>query len=340
MQADPPSATPADAAPRPRRFDAFMRAALFDPRGGYYSRRVQDVGSAGDFATAPTLSPMLGAAVARWLRDGDPVRDVIEAGAGNGMLLARVARECGWWRRRGFRWHIVEASAGLRERQRQTLRGLRVRWWDTMEQALAACDGAARIFHNELLDAFPCRVLRWSGGGWEELHLTRDPGGPWREVFFPVNEAPESSALRQEWPGATGLPAEGQRVEVHESAHAWLQGWAPQWRAGAMLTIDYGAHFPGIYHRRPQGTLRAYLRHQRLTGPAVYENAGHQDITADINFTDINQWTAQLGWSVARDEVMSEFLSRHGARPRTATDRQLLESGAAEAFRVIEHRPG
>ncbi len=63
-----------------------------------------------------------------------------------------------------------------------------------------------------------------------------------------------------------------------------------------MLTIDYGGTTDEIYHRRPSGTLRAYRGQQRLTGGDVYELPGRQDITADVNFDDLQGWARELGW--------------------------------------------
>jgi SAM-dependent MidA family methyltransferase len=68
------------------------------------------------------------------------------------------------------------------------------------------------------------------------------------------------------------------------------------WREGAMLSIDYGGATGEIYKRRPQGTLRAYRRQQRLTGAKAYELPGRQDITADVNFDDLQRWAGGLGW--------------------------------------------
>ena len=48
------------------RVDTFMDAALYDPEGGYYVRAEAIGGQRRDFSTIPSLSPLLGQAVARW----------------------------------------------------------------------------------------------------------------------------------------------------------------------------------------------------------------------------------------------------------------------------------
>jgi SAM-dependent MidA family methyltransferase len=119
-------------------------------------------------------------------------------------------------------------------------------------------------------------------------------------------------------------------VEIHESYRHWLRGWAPHWTSGAMLTIDYGDPMPALYHRRTRGTLRGYAHHQRLTGHEIYQAPGRLDLTADVNFSDLEKWGEELGWKTTRHATLHEFL------PAT-TEPQFLE--AAKAFRVLDQCP-
>ena len=252
----------------PEPFSSFMSRALFDSQRGYYTRNIKTVGARGDFSTSATLSPELGKRIAAWLKDA---RNVIEIGAGNGQLMEQVQRSLGWWRRLGMRFHIVETSPVLREQQQKHLKG--VTWHETIESALAATGGEAWIYHNELLDAFPATLIEWHGGTWHEVWVP--------DELRPLEIDPQPfSALRH-----TGF-AEGQRCEIHPSIRDWLQNGFTGWKRGQMLTIDYGDEFPALYHRRPGGTLRGYLMHQRLYWPELLQSAGRMDLTADINFTD------------------------------------------------------
>lgn len=325
--ADPQQAVP---------FAEFMARALHDPETGYYARRIRTVGARGDFATAATLFPAFGEAVARWLKDEARahagIRHVIEVGAGDGSLMAGVRRASGLWRHLTWRWHIVESSPVLHATQRARL-GKAVVWHERLEQALAATGGEALIYHNELLDAFPAHLLEKRHGVWQEVHVRPDGGESLAELGWPVSECADFSAL-DHWQAR-----EGQRVELHRSVRDWLRGWAPHWRRGSMLTVDYGAPFPELYRRRPRGTLRAYLLHQRLEGAEVYANPGRQDITADINFTDLSRWAAGLGWRESPLTTLGEFLARHlpaGRQPAALLD----PDGAGGAFRCAVHRAG
>lgn len=308
-------------------FASFMARALFDPQRGYYSRQIKTVGARGDFSTTATLSPSLGKAVAEWLKEErrrqPQVRHVIEVGAGDGSLMQQVRKSLGLLQRWRFKFHIVEISAPLRAQQQQRL-GRRVTHHATLEEALAHTGGGALIYHHELLDAFPATLVQWSAAQqqWQEVWVP--------EALHPLALDPAPfSALRH-----TGF-ADGQRCELHPSIRDWLRGWMPQWKAGAMLSIDYGDDFPRLYHRRPQGTLRAYLLHQRLTGADVYANPGRQDITADINFTDYSAWLSECGAVQVSHQTLGDFLRPHGAPA------QLVDPfGAGGAFQCLVHRPG
>jgi SAM-dependent MidA family methyltransferase len=140
---------------------------------------------------------------------------------------------------------------------------------------------------------------------------------------------------------------DGQRVEIGKGCRDWLETWAPAWRQGTMLTIDYGETFPRLYHRQPQGTVRAYAVQQRLIGPQVYYNMGRQDITADVNFTDLMAWGASLGWTTVQFGTQREFLLQQlpetgdSTRQTNPADAFVLdEHGVGSAFKVLVQRPG
>ncbi len=266
--------------------EEFMRLALHDPRTGYYARKITGIGTRGDFTTAPMLSETLARAVGAWAVRAMKecgCRDLIEIGPGEGRLMESVRAGLPWLSRWKTRFHLVETSGPLREIQEKRL-GKRVRWHSTPGEALAACGGRAVIFSNELVDAFPARRFRKTAESWRETGVSFGENGLAGEVLLPPTDHPPESSI-------FALPhREGQHVEVHESYRLWLEGWLPDWKQGRMLTIDYGAEAAVLYHRRPAGSLRGYLLHQRIEGDAIYQNIGRQDLTVDVNFTDLVEW--------------------------------------------------
>lgn len=300
-------------------FDRWMREALYHETFGYYSAKIRGIGRRGDFTTWPVLHKSLAEGITRWALAHKPAGrwNLIEIGAGTGELAEAVLRTIGWWNRP--RYHIVDVSAPLRAEQQKRL-GRKAVWHQTVADALAACGGSALIFSNELVDAFPCRLFQKHGEAWRELALSIE-GGRVREIWRET-AVPESSAWAHEWP-------EGQRIEVQESFRTWQAEWLPAWKGGAMLTIDYGDTCPELYHRRAQGTLRAYVHHQRLEGREAYAGFGVRDLTVDVNFSDLQRWAGPG----AKFSTLAEFLAGHGIGGTQGL------AGAGEAFKVLTQSP-
>lgn len=74
-----------------------MEQALYAPVYGYYTGGAHKIGAAGDFITAPELSPPFGQALARQIKDLLPQTggEVYEFGAGTGALAATPAARTG-----------------------------------------------------------------------------------------------------------------------------------------------------------------------------------------------------------------------------------------------------
>lgn len=263
--------------------ERFMEIALYDPEDGYYSASIQNVGVRGDFSTASTMSPLLARGIMNeWkkaCKKANTQLPIIEIGAGNASLALSFMEALGFWGRLKVRYHIVESSEPLGNLQRLAL-GSAARVHDNMETALKACKGKAFIFSNELVDAFPARVFEQADDGWMEVGLSIKDGAI-VEVIRPIVNPPRISTALE------CTTETGQRVEVHDSYHQWFLSWLPHWKSGVMTTIDYGDELEQLYYRRPKGTMRAYFKHQMLTGMDVYERPGRQDLTADVNFSDL-----------------------------------------------------
>lgn len=331
-------------------FSTFMQRALYDPQKGYYTRRIAAIGRGGDFSTAIAISAIPGAAIAGWLagesRRFPDVRTVIEVGGGSGRLMSEVRSSLGWWRRRRFDFHMVETSPVLRAQQARVL-GETITWHDDLRDALDGCGGRAFIYHNELLDALPMDLIQWDRveALWKQVWLAPGRDGEpveWlRPMDMPDEQRRDFSVLRS-WNRSCPPPHPDQRCELQSGVRRWLHDWAPSWVEGSMLTIDYGGEFPALYQRRPRGTLRAYLQHQRIEGEMVYANVGRQDITADINFTDYRLWCRESGWEETFFEPLHVFIGRNapraldvgGAAGRFLTDPE----GAGSAFQCVGHR--
>jgi SAM-dependent MidA family methyltransferase len=325
--------------------DQYLETALYDPEGGFYCRSDGVGGARRAFATIPSLSPLLGRAVWRWAQalEGRGPLDLIEVGAGGGHLARAILDAAGWWGRRSVRYHIVEISPRLREAQAALLAGRKIRWHDSVEKALAA-SGRAAIVSNELVDAFPCKLLRYEGGAWRELRLNWPPAG---DTLLEAHDlgldlSPFTACDPLMWEGS--IPA-GQVVEIQPAFRDWRGGWAPRAAEVAILTIDYGDVMPELYRDRPRGTLRGYVAHQRLTGDALFRGPGTLDLTCDVNFTDLQAWGPSHGLRTIEFTDQAGFLDAwlpEKEKARHAADLEAISDpdGAGAAFKVLWQRGG
>ncbi|QYY36781.1 SAM-dependent methyltransferase [Ruficoccus sp. ZRK36] len=281
-------------------FERFMREALYHPDSGYYSQHITNVGREGDFSTTTTLNSILGDAVAAWLVDqrhrlfGDTPCAVIELGPGNGALLRQVHQALEKEKRiEGFSFCAVETSPVFRAGLRRSFQGA-VEVCDTLAQALELCDGRALIYSNEFVDAFPAVQLAWRKDDWREIYVGVDDGEPheWSKPLLRGIDADAPTRVREDL-----------RIFVHPSYHAWLRRSLSRLKLGAVLTIDYGKAYPST-------ECRAYRRHERLEGMDIFAHMGEQDVTCDVNFTDLRRWGEQLGLRTRGMGSQAEFLEK------------------------------
>lgn len=313
----------------------FMSFALHDEEIGYYVRGVQEIGREGDFSTFAThaaVGRLLARGIKNWIYESRreyfrmPTVPICELGPGAGELARGVLQEMGW---RGWveQLNFVERSKPLQQLQRVRCRLRRVRWFPTIEDFLHQSGGKGIVYSNEFVDAFPCSLWQWTEGGWREVGL-RIQGEQIQELLLDREELPPSTAFRLK------LFSVGQRLEVHESFQEWMEKWSSLAKKCVFLIIDYGAEVGELYERRPRGTLRGYFRHERIEWPEVCYRVGQQDLTADVNFSDLQQWARELGWEVRQFRKLDEFLCRYLQGQKLHLGEQ-LEAGL-RAFCVLE----
>ncbi len=309
------------------RMDRWMQEALYHPQFGYYTSGIRGIGRGGDFTTWPVLEGSLASGIGKWIKSQPHKKHIIEIGAGTGALAAALLGNMtifnGWLRKPHY--HIVEVSPILKKEQQNLLRRNGVTWHDSVNCALQACHGQATLIANELVDAFPCRIFRFSPPGWEERFVSLHEG-KLQEIWEPAKDLPVSSAWNHPWRA-------GQHIEIHESFGKWLASWRSNWQAGAFLLVDYGAECPGVFRDHPLGTLRAYSHHQRIEGLAALQGFGLRDLTADVNFSDVREFARLANLNASTSESLADFLQNHGIK---IADPRLWEpGGAGEAFRII-----
>lgn len=296
-------------------FADFMNMALYDPELGYY-QNLQAIGKYGDFVTAPELTPFFAATIAAFAKDlsekqGFPLQ-FYEFGAGSGALAKGIlhyfqtqAVDC--------KYHIVDVSAGLKHQQQRELADFqdKIIWheqWPSNMQGF--------VIANELLDALPVRSFARHREQTElilERRVVVDAAGAL--TFQGIFQADiQEKVLRLEAElgcRLTSPVAEWFLGEIAEWQPAWLQMLSKHWQQGALLLIDYGELATELYApARALGTLRAHYR--QVAHDDVFYYPGLQDVTAQVNFSQVQQQAEALGWQPYFYDTQANFLLQQG----------------------------
>ncbi len=291
-------------------FAEFMHMALYTLRLGYYSGGAQKFGLAGDFVTAPEISPLFAQTLARqyaqleaaWILA--PRADILELGAGTGKMAVDLLQELQVLGALPERYFVLEVSDHLRHIQRETCEKnlpaelfAKLIWLETLPEKFNGL-----ILGNEVLDAIPTHVLHKTARGWCERGVSFEDGFVWQDAPLSL------PGLAENLP--ENLP-EGYITEVCPAASGLVRSLAESLQTGAILLIDYGFSAQEYYHpQRNQGTLMCHFQHYAHDNPLIY--VGLQDITAHVDFTQITLAGEAHGISLAGYVTQAQFLMNCG----------------------------
>ena len=270
-------------------FARYMEITLYSPGLGYYAAGASKFGASGDFTTAPEHSHLFGRSLARQIAQilAETGGEILEVGAGSGKLACDVLLELQNLDALPDRYYILELSATLQTRQRETITAQapqwleRVQWLDRLPQTFTGV-----IFGNEVLDAMPVHLVTRSHGVLCERGVALNA-----EQLAWVDRPMEYGALLA---AATALDLpEGYVTEINLAAPAFIASLADCLTRGVLLFIDYGFPRAEYYHpQRNQGTLMCHYRHHAHGDPFFWP--GLQDITAHVDFSALATNTPDL----------------------------------------------
>lgn len=346
-------------------FSRYMQLALYEPGLGYYSAGAVKFGAAGDFVTAPELSPFFARACAqvfdrllRALGGGD----WLELGPGSGRFAADALIAMQSMQTPLQQARLLEVSADLRAVQQARLSNasLPMTWLDCIPKEFSGV-----MFGNEVMDALPCERFVVRDGQFWRLGVGRAarsavdavPTFEWRmrpadgacadDDAFQTHAADLTRWLISRGAlAATRLP-EAYCGEWHPALSAWVQTLADSLSAGAVVLADYGLPRQQLYHPdRVTGSLRCHHRHHAHADPFLWP--GLTDITSWVDFTAVAEAGLAAGLHLAQFTTQTAFLLGSGLIPSPTTPheaqglRQLLlpgEMGEAVKFMVLTRDP-
>jgi SAM-dependent MidA family methyltransferase len=282
------------------RFDRFVELALYDAEAGYYRADRTRVGRTqqSDFYTATSSGPLFGELVVAACR----------------TLLAPESLE---------KFSFVEVGAepggGVLKNVNHDFGSTRtVKIGEPLELS-----GKCVVFSNELFDAQPFRRLVRKNGAWEELGV-RWNGNHFEECTWP--HAPDDLN--------TTLPSnapEGYHLDLSPAAEDLAERMARQPWHGLFLAFDYGKTWAELTTSSPQGTARAYFRHQQEKD--LLARPGKQDLTVHVCWDFLTRTLRRHGFMSPEVQSQEAFFIHHAAG-------FIADVVAAEAARLSPRKMG
>jgi SAM-dependent MidA family methyltransferase len=294
-------------------FAEFMQMELYTPSFGYYSGGAKKFGMAGDFVTAPEISPLFAQTLALQasqileLTQGD----ILELGAGTGKLAADLLLELQALNQLPKQYFILEVSDHLRQIQLETLQkklpadlyGLLV-WLETLPESFTGL-----IVGNEVLDAIPVHLIVNTAQGLHERGVSFQKKLD-KEFDFIWQDKPLGKGKLHDEVSTYFLPND-YLTEFCPAALGLMNSLADCLKQGVILMIDYGFGAAEYYHpQRNQGTLMCHYQQLAHDNPLI--NVGLQDITAHVNFTRIAHTGQTHGIRLAGYVNQAQFLINCG----------------------------
>ena len=294
-------------------FSEYMEMALYEPGLGYYSAGLQKFGEGGDFVTAPQLGDVFARCLAKQIEQlgaGLGQFDIIEAGAGSGILAADLLKSL-QSNNPPTRYRILERSAYLRQVQKETLGRLVPQWMDRISwlDAPPDEDWQGVFLANEVLDALTVERFCVESEDVRQLQIVNGPAGfDWHKGSFPDKTQAQIKAVLS---GLAHYPASGYCSEVNTSLPAWLQTVTSSLQKGLALFIDYGYTRKEYYQpQRRDGTLICHYRHRAHDDPFTWP--GLTDISASVDFTALAEAADECGLEVCDYTTHVMFLMACG----------------------------
>src|SRR5207249_2917430 len=227
--------------------------------------------------------------------------DVLEVGAGSGALAATLLEELERSAAVPRNYLILELSADLRERSRDTLAARvphlleRVAWLNRLPPVFSGV-----VLGNEVLDAMPAHVVRVQDGKVEEggVGVRNDRlGWSWRLA----SGAPLAAARTLQLP-------EGYRTEIQQAAQGFMRSLSGVLEKGAAFFVDYGFPQKEYYHpQRRTGRSCAITATTRT--PILFSSPACRTSPATSISAPLPEPRARAGWRSPATPARRSFWS-------------------------------
>ncbi len=296
-------------------FERFMSLALYHEKYGYYNSDQPKTGKQGDFYTSTGVHDVYARMIAKVLTEAfqaNQIRPVIvDVGSGDGRFITAFLNEVQILDANLYEelaYYVIESSAYHQQLIKERTASYDIHIFSSLyelKKELPKLNGI--LFSNELLDAFPVRVVEKYEGELLEVCVGLNESGKLIELYKPCTDEEVIT-----WINHFCFEIENhQRVEVPLRMTDWLNQIGEWLVDGRVYTVDYG--YTNNEWRNParwKGSLRGYKNHQLINNPLQYP--GEMDLTTHVPIDAVKVIGERCGLSWLSCEPQGRFLLKHG----------------------------
>lgn len=317
-------------------FAEFMETCLYDPDLGYYNSKIDQIGTSGDYYTAPSTHPGFGAIIALQLKtmwellECPKTFTIVEGGGNKGRLAIdiltylstlddRFISSIEYWVLETNRRTLIDIKSFISSSSKHDLS------WENSTDVPLIENGV--FLSNELFDAYPRHRLQNFSNHLQEIYVSLN-----NTDFVETIDEPSSLSLIEHFEDLQLTLPNGAKVEVDLQGPKLMERIGKSIEKGFVITIDYGYPAETLYSRKyMNGTLFCYYEHTSSTNP--YIRIGKQDITAHVDFSTLATSGERQGLKVESLMTQQKYLKKLGIqgfidalRETDLTEKQVLEN--------------
>lgn len=290
----------------PITFADFMNIALYDKNRGYYSGGKAKIGKEGDFYTSPHVHSAFGEVIAGFILKTKQFLDVgeftiIELGSGKGYLALDILNNISANTKelKNFNYIIIEKYSDNLIKELDKYKNVIKIYNDIKQIGNIKC---GIIISNELFDALPFHKIIHKNGHLQEFYLDY-VNGEFTEIINDLSDPGISLYMERYGFDFSDL----KQLEVNLQAAKYLEEISRVLNTGFVLTVDYGYLAEELFsNERPRGTYRCFNKH--TVNSNTYKNIGEQDITADVDFSNLILKGNEIGLEKLKYTTQAQFL--------------------------------
>ncbi len=261
-------------------FSFFMEEALYRNQESYYANSKKKFGDGGDFITASGIAQFFTDSILTILEKMSEQVEmhILELGPGDGRMGLKIIKNLEE-KNIKYKYFFLEISDELVQLQKKNIKELfmehvtskKILWLKHIPQNFSGV-----VIGNEFLDALPFNIYEKKGKLFEKI-VAIDSNERLHFKSIPCNNfglKNKVDYLKHDF------------IFEYVDYSNYLKEILKNFAKGFVFFIDYG-HAESEYFNlnRSNGSFRFFHQHKLVDSP--FDNIGNQDITADVNFSDL-----------------------------------------------------